>query len=400
MKVVFVNHLDFTSPSGMHIFHLANALSARKVECITYNVGDPDTAGRFGRPKFRSYGRGGHSPGRLASLLLEKSGEHIVHCWTPRECARVLAEPLAKKLSAPVIVHMEDNEEAIFTANAAGRPREELTAEAAWSRGGPLHQFSHPLRYKAFLAASQGYTCIIESLLDFKPPHVPGHVFWPSCEPEVFALPQESSAEEKARWGIPADHVTLFYPGNAHRNNLEEVSQLYGAVALLRRSGVPVRIMKFGWYCMDVPGAVFSSLGVENCMVDLTDRITPAEVPRVMRAADFLVQPGRNDPFNHYRFPCKLPLFMASARPVILPPANLGQHLVHGENCLLLRTGSAEEIYTLLTYLIKHPERARAIGAAGRAFARSHFDWDRSAEGLIPFYQAALERWKKNSPPR
>ncbi len=395
MKIVFVNYLDFTSPSGMHIFHLANALALQGVECLVYNRGDPDTVSRFGRPKFRSYGCSGMSPKRFAAMLQDRGGEYLVHCWTPRECARVLAEPLAQALDAPLVVHMEDNEDAIFAANSAHMAPEALADEAVWRQGGELHWISHPERYKAFLAAAQGYTCIIESLLDFKPDHVPGHVFWPSCEPEVFALPQESSAEEKARWGIPADHVTIFYPGNVHRNNLEEVTQLYGAVALLRRAGTKVRIIKFGRYCLDVPGMVFSQLGVESCLVELTDKITPAQVPQVMRAADILVQPGQNDPFNHYRFPCKLPLFMASGRPVILPPANLGQHLSHGENCLLLQNGSAEEIYTLLNYLIKNPDKAKALGAAGRGFARDHFNWGKSAEGLIPFYQSMLGRTDK-----
>ena len=389
MKIVFVNNLDFSTPSGMHIFHLANALTQQGVECMVYSRGNPETARLFGRPKFRSYGSAGIPPEDLAALIRDRGGD-LVHCWTPRECARVLAEPLARVLDAPLVVHMEDNEDAIIAANTAIAPPRAMADGTAWETGGYLHWTSHPERYKAFLAAARGYTCIIESLLDFKPEHVPGHVFWPSCEPGVFAIPRESSAEEKARWGIPADHVTLFYPGNAHLNNLEEVTQLYGAVALLRRAGTAVRIIKFGNYFRDVAGMVFSRLRVENCLIDLTDKITPAQVPKVMRAADILVQPGRDDPYNHYRFPCKLPMFLASGRPVILPPANLGRHLRHGENCLLLQSGGAEEIYSLLRYLIKNPDMARRIGAAGREFARARFSWEKSAAGLIAFYREIL----------
>jgi glycosyltransferase involved in cell wall biosynthesis len=240
------------------------------------------------------------------------------------------------------------------------------------------------------MAGARGFTCIIEALLDFKPENVPGFVFWPSCEPEVFELSPESSPGDKLRWGLDPKGVALFYPGNAHLLNYEEIVQLYAAAALLRKSGLPVQIIKFGNYIMDVQALIFEPLGLRDAVVDLTDRITPAEIPQVMRAADILVQPGEDNPFNHYRFPCKLPLFLASARPVILPPSNLGKHLSDGENCLLLRDRKAEAIAAAVKLLLNNPRKAGAIGLAGRDFARKHFSWDKSAAGLKNFYDKLL----------
>jgi glycosyltransferase involved in cell wall biosynthesis len=394
MQVIFVNYSDFRSQSGMHIFHLANALAKLGVSTAVCSHGSAATVTRYGKPDFLSLDMS-MSPGHAAGVLNFKPGETLIHCWTPRESSRLYTEALAGELRAPVVVHMEDNEEAI-TGEAlkqlepGGCAPDTKNFRELWRPGQRLFYFSHPRRSREFLAKARGYTCIIETLLDFKPERVPGFVFWPSCEPEVFDLPAESSPEDKLRWGLHPRSVALFYPGNVHLLNIEEVTHLYGAVALLRKMGLPAQIIRFGNYPPDMREFIFDRFGISDAIVDLTDKITPAEIPQVIRAADFLVQPGEDNPFNHYRFPCKLPLFLASARPVILPPSNLGKHLRDGENCLILRSKQAEVIAACIKTLLGNPAKARAIGLAGRDFARRHFSWDKSAAALKRFYAKVL----------
>jgi glycosyltransferase involved in cell wall biosynthesis len=376
----------------MHIFHLANALGGLGVRCSVYNPKDAGQAEVFGRPKFRVLSRRSTSPGRLAAELAAKGEDCVLHSWTPREAARELTLAMLKAHTFPYVVHMEDNEDEIYKTSTRHLPPEVTADPANFEPGGALHCFSHPVRYKEFIAGAQGYTCIIESLLDFKPEQAPGHVFSPACEETLFTLPRRPTAKDKERWGIPGDSVTFFYPGNAHRNNADEVVELYCAIGLLRKKGVKARIIKFGQYIYDIPGAVFSRLECPDALVDLTGRITQAQIPEVMRAADILIQPGCDNPFNRYRFPCKLPMFLASGRPVILPDSNLGKRLGHGENCLLLRQGTAEEILENILFLLREPDKAAAIGIAGRVFAREHFSWEKSAAGLKTFYQEVLAR--------
>jgi len=394
MKVVIVNYWNFDSPSGMHIFHLANALSKRRVDITVYCWGESSTALLHGKPKFRYANIVGPRGGLICRELTAKDNDYLLHAWTPRESARVVTAALAQRLDAPYIVHMEDNEDAILAANTSSYTPDELAGDAAWSPGGKLFFLSHPVRYREFLASARGYTSIIESLQDFKPAHVPGHVFWPSCEPEVFVLPSKSSSEAKIRWGIPPESPVIFYPGNVHASNADEVKELYIAVRMLREQGIPARIIKFGHYSQDIPGQTLAAYGFGDSLIDLTTVITPVQVPEVLQAADYLVQPGRDTPFNHYRFPCKLPLFMASGRPVILPDSNLGRHLEHEKNCLILQTGDAKEICKQLLFLARNPDVAESIGQAGREFAKEHFSWDASAAGLITFYRRVLEDWK------
>ncbi|MDR2800978.1 MAG: glycosyltransferase family 4 protein [Desulfovibrio sp.] len=391
MHIIFLNYGGFNSPSAMHIFHLANALSDQGVRCSVYNHEDSGPAELFGRPKFRAFSRSSTSPRRLAVELAAKGEDCVLHSWTPRGTARELTLGLLKMHRFPYVVHMEDNEDAIYAAMIQHLPPEVVADPASQEPGGVLYGFSHPVRYREFIADAQGYTCIIESLLDFKPERVPGHVFLPACEDALFTLPRRPTPLDKERLGIPGDCVTFFYPGNAHLNNDDEVLALYCAIGLLRRQGVNARIIKFGHYIYDIPEAVFSQFECRDTLVDLTDRITQEEIPEVMRAADILIQPGCDNPFNHYRFPCKLPMFLASARPVILPDSNLGKRLRHGEDCLLLREGTAEEILQNILFLLLHPDKAAAIGIAGRVFAREHFSWKKSATGLKAFYQEVLK---------
>jgi hypothetical protein len=49
----------------------------------------------------------------------------------------------------------------------------------------------------------------------------------------------------------------------------------------------------------------------------------------LLALADLLVQPGKPDAFNDYRFPSKLPEFLSVGRPVILPDTNIAKHMVH-----------------------------------------------------------------------
>jgi glycosyltransferase involved in cell wall biosynthesis len=69
------------------------------------------------------------------------------------------------------------------------------------------------------------------------------------------------------------------------------------------------------------------------------DRIGIRAAPRgpdVLAAADILVQPGKAGEFNDYRFPSKLPEFLAIVRPVILPASNIALQMTHGVDAYVL----------------------------------------------------------------
>jgi hypothetical protein len=103
-----------------------------------------------------------------------------------------------------------------------------------------------------------------------------------------------------------------------------------------------------------------------------------------------LVQPGRPNEFEEYRFPAKLTEFLATGRPVVLPRVSVGRWLEDGEECLLLNRGDALEIAAAIDRVLSDaPLRAR-LSAGARAFAERSFSWAASARKLRRFYQQVV----------
>jgi len=379
MHVYFVNYHWFDNTSGIHPFHLANQLQDRGVRCTVLVPDRPETVTTFGEPKFavETYQRSWLE--RIAQRLARPESGAIVHAWTPREIVRRPTLELASRLRAPYLVHLEDNERLLYLAN---RRAARKSGKASRRRS---ERLIHPLHWRRFLDRAAGVTCIVDSLLRFCPDHVPAEVFWPACEPEIFDLPATPNSTLRRSLGIPDDAFVLFYPGNVHLANIEDVSALYAAVRLLNEGGKSVWLLRTG-----TGGKEFAErLAAPPQVVELGHQPASA-IPQYLGVADALVQPGRADAFNVYRFPCKLPMFLASGRPVVLPACNIGDHLADEENCLITTTGSAEELAGKVSRLIADPDLRRRLGNSGRAFARAHLRWEVAADRLLAFYERIL----------
>jgi hypothetical protein len=98
------------------------------------------------------------------------------------------------------------------------------------------------------------------------------------------------------------------------------------------------------------------------------------------------VQPGRADSFNDYRFPSKLPEFLAMARPVILPASNVGLRVRDGEDAMVLRFGSALEIAAAIKQILEDSSLGRRLSANARRFYEEHFSWSLAARKVMAFY--------------
>jgi glycosyltransferase involved in cell wall biosynthesis len=108
----------------------------------------------------------------------------------------------------------------------------------------------------------------------------------------------------------------------------------------------------------------------------------------LLHAADVLVQPGAPGPFNDYRFPSKLPEFLASRRPVVLPRSNIGLHLEDGREALLLESGDSDDIASKVECLRFDPKLGQALGAGGRGFALRDLQWLHSAAAVVDLYRS------------
>ncbi len=354
LQLVIVMHGPPDSNSALH----AQALAARAPERVSVAIRYPPFDDR-------------------ANALGGETRCDAVIAWTPRENVRAAAAVLVRRYRCPCLVHLEDNEDAITAAHLCV-PYRSLRAPRAWIRYRHLRNraLSHPFRMRRFLRRAAGVTVLLDRLAEQVPRGVPVQLFWPGYDADLFdPLPPPAAGPRDG----PA---TLVYTGNVHPNNAAEMLTLYEAVALLNRRGSAVRLLRSG-ACYDetfAERAAVSAPYVTECGV-----LPRRGLPALLARADVLVQPGAPGPFNDFRFPSKLPEFLVSGRPVILPATNLGRFLKDGEEAVLLHRGTAEEIADRVGELLADRDRARRIGAAGRAFARQRLTWTRAADAFFPF---------------
>ena len=384
MHIYFINYHKFQESSGIHIHFLANELCQLNIPCTVCLPQDVNSVYKFGEVSYDviTFKKLQKMVAQTPDIFRQEAA--IFHAWTPREIVRRLIEPLAEHLGIPYFVHLEDNEEQLFESHLGVKVSQ--VDNLSWVRRLRMPKsLIHPATYQRFLEGASGVTCIMQALESFVPAGVPRMTFWPSCESDLFSIPSEPSLDIRKKLGISHDAVVITYTGNLHAANRNELQTLYEAVYLLNSSGVDLRLIRCGgtYARMDKRIAELAA----PYILELGS-LPPIDLLHYISAADILVQPGCPSSFNDYRFPSKLPMFLASGRPVILPASNIGLQLTDIENCLLLRSGTTQELVEKLKVLLGDSEKRYQIGKNGRLFARKNFNWGKSAKALVNFYLA------------
>ena len=379
-KIVFVSYGPFDCNSGGHIFGFANALVAKGYSVAVCATGDISAAYSFGTPAFEFFTVEDFA--RRPDAVVGFDGEFrpertLIICWTPREIVRRAMAPFARH-GVRYVVHLEDNEEHLT------RLRSARSGRWGFGRNGVPDGASDPKKLDAFLAGAVGVTVITERLLETLPCCLPAIVLEPGVDLAAFGSPLTPHRRSTIRRGldVPDDAAMLVYPGNVHRANVEEVGRLYDAVALLRRRGRKVALVRTG---MDhVKNKDFAGRASSASVIALGQVDRPFLI-ELMKCADLFVQPGAPGPFNDFRLPSKLPEFMAVGRPIILPATNIGARLRDADDALLLHEGSAEEIAAAVERVLSDTKMNARLATNARAFAAAAFDWEKQAGKLEAF---------------
>lgn len=390
MNILFVNYGDFTTNSLNHIGSFANKLCAQGHGCIVAVPDKKETVRHIASPLF--------VPAVYFDLLarpnLFPNGKpaDIIHAWTPREGVRkfILAYQRVTSTPARVIVHLEDNEEHLVSS-FTGHSIEELRrmdGAALNTLVGDL--LPHPVRYRTCLRLADGITVLIDRLQDFAPPDVPVQVVPPGIDAGLYSPPASDPAFRR-ELGLRDDEKIIVFTGSVTFVNEAEMRELYVAVSLLNQRGRPTRLIRTG---LNTPPFLQGLAFDQSCILDL-GFIEKARLPKLLALADVLVQPGHPGPFNDYRLPSKLPEFLASGRPVILPHSNIAAQMVDGRDGLFLETGTPEEIADRCERIFNDTTLARTLSEGGRQFAREHFCLDQNTQTLLAFYEKTLSQ-----PPR
>ena len=383
LNVLFVLYHDFTSNSAVHVFHWANELSKLGVSCTVAVPDNPGSLKVLGKAAFRALSYQG---ARREQLFDNNRGPDIVHAWTPRERVRRFCGGLRESYSFRQFIHLEDNERHLLAAGMkrtwreiAGMPPEELEAAV------PPH-LSHPFRAAEFLASSDGVTVLVDRLREFVPAGIPSLEIWPAADGDVFAAAPRNR-KVRSRLGIAPDCTVLTYTGNVHPANSHEVRSLYLAVAILNRESHPAVLVRTGRDFDAFLGD--NEEWAREYSIEL-GFVPRADLPGLLSAADILVQPGKPDAFNDYRFPSKIPEFLAVGRPVVLPACNVALKMTHGRDAYILPKADALGIVEAVKEIMGDDDLRDRLSRGGRAFFERHMNWESGARALLEFYGGSV----------
>ena len=390
MKIGLIAHCNFRGNSAMHVFSLAVELQKLGHECCILVPDSPETVHHHGAPSFDVIDYAAAVKNGLS--FSDSSRPDILHAWSPREHVRKITQTLARHFDCPYAVHMEDNEEQIVQDELPRLDYSDLRLLPGDLIDGLITPYrSHPRRYKDFLERAQGFSCLIDRLMEFKPENVPGVVFWPGFDAPFANIAETDRVLGRNRFGLAEDDIMLLYSGNVHLSIVSDLQKLFVATGLLRKRGLRIKLVRTGMIHADL--GIDRRHGTEEYLVDL-GFLPRRDIPDLMAMSDILVQPGKSDAFNDYRFPSKLPEYLVSGRPVILPDSNIGTVLEHGKHVLKLETGSIKEIMTAIELLIGSPQLRKSLGANARKFALENLTWAKSAKTLDGLYSTIMARRK------
>lgn len=386
MNILFALYHDFTSNSAGHVRSLANELTQLGHECAVAVPNNKASINNLGPVQFR--------PIEFSEALQQGfsfsdgRGPDLIHAWTPRELVRKFCGAMRKVHNCHFFVHMEDNEWHLVSC-ALGQPFEQL------ARLDPEQldeQFpdtlAHPHRALDFLAKADGVTVIIDSLRDLLPPVKATLELWPSADEQLFT-PRPRQPNDRRALGIPKNSTAVIYTGNVHAANAHEVRSLYLAIAILNREGHPATLVRAGrdYYPFLGPDETWGRQhSIELGLVPHT------EVSALLSLADVLVQPGRADKFNDYRFPSKLPEFLSAGRPVILPATNIARHMQHRKHGFILYNSGAIAIADAIKEIMSDGELYERLSTGALEFFKERLSWSISAKKLNEFYIDCISR--------
>jgi glycosyltransferase involved in cell wall biosynthesis len=169
-----------------------------------------------------------------------------------------------------------------------------------------------------------------------------------------------------------------------------DTDTLISAVALARRSGLPVHLLIIG----EGPERAKLEDRIEEeglaAATTFAGAIPHEFVPAYLAAVDVAAIPYRRlDGF--YFSPLKLFECLASGRPVVAADVgDIADFVRDGETGRLYEPGNARALAGMIVELLQEPEHAAMLGRAGREHVRAHHTWEINAGTVVDLAQACL----------
>ncbi len=126
--------------------------------------------------------------------------------------------------------------------------------------------------------------------------------------------------------------------------------------------------------------------------IEFLDAFPHAQMPTVLSAADACLVSLRNIPLFEGAIPSKLYEAMSSARPILLAANGEARELVERRAgaAIHVEPENGRALAAAIQWLREHPDKAREIGARGRAFVQANFDRELLTDALEGYIQDAI----------
>lgn len=386
-NILIIANSDFPASSAVHIHHFANGLINLGLDCV---VAVPNDKYSVKKIKGSLYQVMHHNEIELVTNYFKNAQPpDIVHCWTPREHIRNSFVSLASHYEFKLLIHLEDNEESILSRSFNIPASNLLTMDETLIP----YNLSHPRKYKEFLSLADGVTVIIDNLKQFIPKTIPSLLLYPGVDTqEFYPRPKNNNLAESL--GIPSDTTIICYTGTVYPSNRDEVKSLYMAIGKRNKRGKPTILLRTGANGCDILNP--EDLWVEKYIIDL-GWVERTQIPDILSLADILIQPGTSDDFNDYRFPSKIPEFMAMGKPVILPQTNIALSMTHLQDALILPVVNENTLQIAIDLIVDNPDLAQKLSEGALNFAINNFSWEISSQKLVNFYKNIYDLTLKNN---
>lgn len=386
-NILIVSHSHFPSNSSIHVHYFANELIKLGLDCV---VAVPYDKNSINTLKGNLYSVTQYDEiDKIADFFCDRNPPDLVHAWTPREHIRKYCYALSAKYEFKLVIHLEDNEKSV-TERFLGISLDNWLPE---NDALIPYNLSHPVKYREFMATADGVTTIIDKLKEFAPSSASTMTLYPGVDRKQF-YPQPKNTDLLKSLGIENNTTILCYTGNVHLANIDEVRSLYLAVGKRNQAGSPTVLLRTG-INNNLQILDKEQLWSEKYIIELgwVDRKT---IPEILALADILVQPGRSDEFNDYRFPSKIPEFLAMGKPVIIPNSNIAKSLTHQENAIILDSVDENSLPSAIDAIVDNPDLNHALAENALKFAEN-LNWTNSTNKLYSFYQSLFVEEKEIS---
>ncbi len=392
MRILFVCGADFSAPSEKQALGFAQELVRRGHRVLISMGGDLDSAGtegaieisglQFIRHRLRAYGR------RLGAPEIQSARNFrptLIHSFSPRLPVITAAAAYSGATDAPVFVHYEDDEWSI----ARGAPGEQLHRRA----GRPvLRQLGRvlPRAWPFQSAASERWIATRARGIDALTPALAEHVAERVGRHVEVVLPVTPAVEKTApgadlidAGGVPV----LLYTGAVFGSHIADFRLGLRAVALAQQKGCSARLVHAGALAPRFdPADLVRESGLRPGTAQFLGHLPFSAMPRLLAAADVLLQPGHPSDFNRLRLPSKLQSYLASGTPTVTFAVGFGELLADRREVLKTYTGDPQELAARILELLEHEPLRRILAHAGPVAARRLFDPAQNTDVLLAHY--------------